>query len=259
MTSQLAGHASVAPNANRLRWTSASLSHVGKVRHINEDSCLSLSEMGLWAVADGMGGHKAGDVASRIIISELSQLADLGQQKALIEGVKARLLDANRKLLELSSRFYERRTMGSTVVVLLTWQDRGACLWVGDSRLYLLRQGQLQQLTHDHSYVQELVDWGLLEPGKAHSHPMGNVITRAIGHRDELEIDMIQFSLQPGDAFLLCSDGLSKLVSEVEMAILLSCGGCQDTVRGLIDLALARGARDNVTAVVVEVGAPSTV
>lgn len=242
------------PKANDLQWTSASLSHVGKVRHVNEDSCLVLPETGVWAVADGMGGHKAGDVASRVIISELSQLPSGADHKTLIDGIKARLQEANRKLLELSIQFYERRTMGSTVVILAIWQERGACLWVGDSRLYLLRDGQLQQLTHDHSYVQELVDWGLLEPGKANSHPMGNVITRAIGHRDDLNIDVIQFSLQPGDTFLLCSDGLSKVVSEVEIAILLSCGGCQDTVRGLVDLALARGAHDNVTAVVVEIG-----
>jgi serine/threonine protein phosphatase PrpC len=239
-------------------WSSASLSHVGKVRRLNEDSCLALPEAGLWAVADGMGGHEAGEVASRVIIRALSRIVPASNWQYFVAQVQLCLQQANSRLREIAAQFYGHRTVGSTVVVLLAGENRGACLWAGDSRLYLLREGKLHQLTHDHSYVQELVDSGTIKPREAQVHPWGNVITRALGHRDELVIDIIDFPLQAGDVFLLCSDGLNKMISDVEITILLSCGGCQDTVKGLIDLALRRGARDNVTAVVVAVGIPPT-
>lgn len=238
---------------NHLRWSSASLSHVGKVRHNNEDSCLALPEAGLWAVADGMGGHAAGELASRMIINALGRIVPPGHWPAFVEQVQACLQQINYSLRELSTRFHQRRTVGSTVVVLLAHENRGACLWVGDSRLYLLRDGELDQLTHDHSYVQELVDRGQIKPREAQVHPQGNVITRAVGQRDDLLIDRIDFPLQAGDVFLLCSDGLNRMVSDAEIDILLSCGSCQDTVQSLIDLALRRGAYDNVTAVVIGV------
>jgi protein phosphatase len=238
---------------NHLRWSSASLSHVGKVRHNNEDSCLALPEAGLWAVADGMGGHAAGELASRMIINALGRIVPPGHWPAFVEQVQACLQQTNHSLRELSARFHQRRTVGSTVVVLLAHENRGACLWVGDSRLYLLRDGELDQLTHDHSYVQELVDRGQIKPREARVHPQGNVITRAVGQRDDLLIDRIDFPLQAGDVFLLCSDGLNRMVSDAEIDILLSCGSCQDTVQSLIDLTLRRGAYDNVTAVVIDV------
>lgn len=241
----------------QLHWSSASLSHIGKVRHFNEDSFLALPEVGLWAVADGMGGHELGGVASRMIIDRLGRISAPASWQPFVEAVTASLQDVNRRLQELSVRLYQQRTVGSTVVVLLAQGDRGACLWVGDSRLYRLREGGLGRLTHDHSYVQDLIDKGLLNSREAETHPRGNLITRAVGQREELFIDRVDFSLQPGDTFLLCSDGLYKMLNEVEIAILLSCGDCQDTVQSLIDLTLRRGARDNVTVVVVTVTAAS--
>jgi serine/threonine protein phosphatase PrpC len=238
---------------NHLRWSSASLSHVGKVRQDNQDSCLALPEAGLWVVADGMGGHAAGELASHMIINTLGRLAPSDQWEDFVEQVQACLQQTNRSLCELSTRLHARRTVGSTVVVLLAHDNQGTCLWVGDSRLYLLREGELEQLTRDHSYVQELVDKGQIKPREARVHPQNNVITRAVGQRNDLLIDRIDFPLQAGDVFLLCSDGLNKMVSDAEIDILLSCGSCQDTVQSLIDLALRRGAYDNVTAVVVTV------
>ncbi len=240
---------------NRLHWSSAVLSHVGKVRRINEDSCLALPELGLWAVADGMGGHASGGVASRMVIETLRRLSPPEQWQAFVGQVRAGLQQVHSQLRDLSTRLYQQRTVGSTVVVLLAQGDRGACLWVGDSRVYLLREGGITQLTRDHSYVQELLDKGLLRPQDAQLHPQSNLITRAIGQREELSIDVVDFPLQAGDVLLLCSDGLYKMLDELEISILLSCGGCQDTVQSLIDLALRRGAHDNVTAVVVAIAA----
>ena len=238
-----------------MHWSSAALSHVGKVRFINEDSCLALPELGLWAVADGMGGHQSGSVASRMVIEALRRIVPSAQWQAFVEQVKAGLQQAHLQLQDLSTRLYQQRTVGSTVVVFLARGNRGACLWVGDSRVYRLRDGGLTQLTHDHSYVQELLDRGLLKSQDAQLHPQGNLITRALGQREELLIDGVDFSIQAGDVLLLCSDGLYKMLDEMEIAILLSCGECEATVQSLLDLALRRGAHDNVTAVVVAITA----
>lgn len=239
--------------ARHLLWTSASGSHVGMVRKVNEDAYLELPERGLWAVADGMGGHKAGDVASQIIIDALRQIAPAASLEDSIVKVEECLCRANQRIQEESAQHYNNRVIGSTVVVLLTYEDQSACLWVGDCRLYRLRNGQLRQLTRDHSYVQELIDRGLLKPEQVNSHPMANAITRAVGSAKTLDIDILTFLLQAKDVFLLCSDGLNKAVTDDEIAGLLTGGDRQETVQGLIDLALARGANDNVTAVVVKI------
>lgn len=237
------------------QWSSAGRSHVGMVRAINEDACVALPELGLWAVADGMGGHEAGDVASRMIVEVLQQTPSPTSWQALLDSVRERLCEVNRQLREESARRYQHRTIGSTVVVLVAYEDQCACLWVGDSRIYRLRDGGLQQLTRDHSHVQELVDQGLIAPEEAHRHPLSNVITRAVGSADDLRIDEVDHPLRAGDMFLLCSDGLNKTVSDEEIARLLahSDHNCQEAVKAFIHLALMRDASDNVTTVVVNV------
>ncbi len=240
----------------RLLWTSAAHSHVGKVRKINEDACLErphLGAGGLWAVADGMGGHAAGDVASHAVIEALRRVVVPNSEAGLIASVEEALEQVNQALREQAIRQYQRRTIGSTIVVLLTYGEQGACLWAGDSRIYRLRGGQLQQLTRDHSHVQELVDRGLIEPAEARHHPMANVITRAVGSQADLLLDRNSFELLPGDVFLLCSDGLSKLVDDTEIARLLAASNSRNAVQGLIQTALERGADDNVTTVVVTI------
>lgn len=236
-----------------LFWISAERTHVGKVRKINEDACLSKPEFGLWAVADGMGGHEAGDVASRTIVEKLSAMPQPRDFSSYLAAAHQALHNANQQLRQESIRRYHRRTIGSTVVVLLTYQDRGACLWVGDSRIYRLRGNELTQLTRDHSHVQDLVDKGLLDARAAQNHPMANVITRAIGSSDELDIDELPINLQPGDVYLLCSDGLNKMVSDEEIAKELSQYNSQSTALSLEHMALSRGAHDNVTTVVVNI------
>lgn len=242
--------------SQRFLWTSAAHSHVGKVRQINEDACLErphLGSGGLWAVADGMGGHAAGDVASRMVVEALRRVAAADSEEAFIDGVRRALERANSELQEQAIRQYQRRVIGSTVAVLLTYGENAICLWAGDSRIYRLRNHHLQQLTRDHSHVQELVDRGLLSQAEARSHPLANVITRAVGSQAELELDCERFPLAAGDVYLLCSDGLSKLVEDDEIARLLGASNSRNAVQSLIQAALERGADDNVTTVVVSI------
>ncbi|MFO1425046.1 MAG: PP2C family serine/threonine-protein phosphatase [Candidatus Competibacteraceae bacterium] len=242
------------------QWSSAGRSHVGMVRAINEDAYLALPERGLWVVADGMGGHEAGDVASQMVIEALQQIEPPMSWPDFLEAVRESLRGVNQRLREESAQRYQHRTIGSTVVVLLAYETQCACLWVGDSRIYRLRDGQLRQLTRDHSHVQELVDQGLIAPENAHRHPLANVITRAVGSADELQIDEVAHPLQAGDLFLLCSDGLNKTVSDEEIARLLAHSehNCQEAVKAFIHLALMRDANDNVTTVVVNINEPAS-
>ena len=247
-------------NESLFHWSSAGRSHVGMVRAINEDACLAMPELGLWAVADGMGGHEAGDIASQMIVEALQQTPAPPSWPDFLHSVREALYEVNRRLREESAKRYQHRTIGSTVVVLLAHEDQCACLWVGDSRIYRLRDGQLEQLTRDHSHVQELVDQGLLSPEEAHRHPLANVITRAVGSSDDLQIDEVTHELQVGDIFLLCSDGLNKTVNDEEIARLLahSNNNCQEAVKAFIHLALMRDASDNVTTVVVSISGDLT-
>ena len=242
------------------QWSSAGRSHVGMVRTINEDACLAMPERGLWAVADGMGGHEAGDIASQMVINALQGIAPPTSWPDFLEAVRESLHDVNRRLREESAQHYQHRTIGTTVAVLMAYETQCACLWVGDSRIYRLRDSQLQQLTRDHSHVQELVDQGLIAPENAHRHPLANVITRAVGSTNELQIDEVVHPLQAGDLFLLCSDGLNKTVSDEEIARLLahSDHNCQEAVKAFIHLALMRDANDNVTTVVVNIDGPAS-
>ncbi len=239
------------------KWSSAGRSHVGMVRAINEDACLVMPELGLWVVADGMGGHEAGDIASQMLVESLQQTPTPLDWQDFLESVRQRLQEVNQRLRLESAQRYQNRTIGSTVVVLLAYETQCACLWVGDSRIYRLRDDQLQQITRDHSHVQELVDQGLIAPEDAHRHPLANVITRAVGSAEEMLVDEAIYPLCPGDMFLLCSDGLNKTVSDEEIGHLLihSDHDCQEAVKAFIHLALMRDASDNVTTVVVNIDA----
>ncbi len=234
-------------------WTCSAKSDRGKVRQINEDAFLARDDIGLWAVADGMGGHSIGDVASRMIIDALAPATAEPRLSALVESVEERLLQANNDIIQYSRTLFEKdASMGSTLVSLVLKGQVGACLWVGDSRLYRWRKQHLTQLTRDHSQVQELIDRGLLDPTKARQHPQANVITRAIGADTGCLIDLNVFNAQPGDVFLLCSDGLSNTVPPDELGRLLPLGSAEEAACALLDSALARGAPDNVTLIVVK-------
>ncbi|REG51525.1 protein phosphatase [Paraburkholderia sp. BL6669N2] len=242
--------------ASQFRWTSSARSDAGCVREINEDSCLDQSALGRWAVADGMGGHAVGDLASRLVIDALSGLTPPVSMKSFIADARARLQTANRQLREEAARRQVQR-IGSTVVVLLACDRFCGYIWAGDSRLYLLREGSLRQLTRDHSQVEALKSLGVLTEEEARHHPAQHMITRAVGATDLLELDDDAIEVADGDVFLLCSDGLSNEVSEEDMLAVLSNAASANASDELVDMALARGGRDNITAVVVRAEDPN--
>jgi serine/threonine protein phosphatase PrpC len=235
-----------------LVWSSACQTDTGKVRKTNQDACLALPELGLWAVADGMGGHEAGEVASQLVIDYLCQVGEPRHLDDFIAQTKQQLLAVNAKLREIARDRYGSRPIGSTVVVFLAFGTRCAYLWAGDSRLYLLRDHALSQLTVDHSLVEEHVRQGVLRREDAHNSPQLNVLTRAVGGNDELDVDVAVASMHDGDTFLLCSDGLYKEATDADLVRTLDDADSSTAVQALIHLALQRGARDNVTAAVVK-------
>jgi serine/threonine protein phosphatase PrpC len=239
-----------------LNWRSHAATTVGCVRKINEDACIERTEMGLWAVADGMGGHMAGDVASRTVVDALSTLLPADDLGDLIERVKTCLQEANLHLLEMAEKYGEGQIMGSTVVVLLAMGRHCAAVWLGDSRLYRYRDGVLSQLTRDHSLEAELSLMGVGEREGQSDNETGGILTRALGAEPDMEIDTITDEVREGDIYLLCSDGLIRELTDDEIEDLLSGTRFEESPQKLIDLALARGARDNVTVVVVRAGAP---
>jgi type VI secretion system ImpM family protein len=234
-----------------VRLVSLAASHQGTVRSRNEDSFLDRGDIGLWAVADGAGGHGAGDVASAAAVASLADMpAGLAAAEILAQ-VRLRLGAVHADLQRRSATEGGGDIMATTVVVLLARGDHFACLWAGDSRAYLMREGTLCQMTRDHSLVQEMVDSGSLAAEDAEQHPQANVITRAVGSQDEaLVLDKVSGRIHSGDLLLLCTDGLFKALSDAEIAQMLNSGSGADQ---LIEQALRQGARDNVTALVVRV------
>ncbi|KNH17943.1 PppA [Pseudomonas syringae] len=231
---------------------SASKSHVGMVRQVNEDACLDQPENGLWVVADGMGGHAAGDYVSSLIVDSLRSIA-VG--RSLDEYVAALKTDLQRVNAAVREETANRGVtmMGSTVVVLAARGLRGVCLWAGDSRLYRLRDGLLESISRDHSYVQDLQDSGLLSEAEARVHPRANIVTRAIGVEAQLNLAIVELLLMPGDSYLLCSDGLNKTVEDHEISEVLSHDEPGEIASSLVSLGLMRGAPDNITVIVVKV------
>lgn len=237
------------------RWVSAARTDTGRLREINEDACLDQPQHGRWAVADGMGGHDVGDVASRLVIDALSHLPDAIGIKHDIAQARALLQTVNRQLREEASRRQVQR-IGTTVVVLLACDRFCGYLWAGDSRIYLLRQGRLRQLTRDHSQVEALRRSGYLTEEEARHHPAHHIITRAVGATDELDVDDDALEVEDGDVFLLCSDGLSNEVNDEEILATLTRVDCMDAPDELVDIALAHGGRDNISAIVVQAQDP---
>jgi len=222
---------------------------VGLRRKVNEDSLLVRTERGLWAVADGMGGHECGDVASAKVTEALMRLPVVYGLNNLVDSAIAALQQVNRELVAMATD-REQRSIGSTVVGLAIADGRFRCFWAGDSRAYLLRGNQLTQLTRDHSLVQDLVKAGMLDPEEADSHPNSNIITRAVGVAEELKVDTVDGDVKPGDQFLLASDGLTRLVDAAELAATLSSKGLAEAADLLIETVLSRGAPDNVSIII---------
>ncbi len=232
------------------------MTNTGRVRDHNEDSFMTRPESGVWVVADGMGGHDAGDFASQTITAEMDSVGMPISAGDLQARFMERLNRAHARIQEHSVSL-GGSTVGATLVGLLIYEDMYACIWSGDSRIYRMRDGILEQQTRDHTEVRELFEAGLITAEEAEHWPRKNVITRAIGVSAEPNCDVVSDGLQEGDMFLLCSDGLTEHNSDDDLArILSSAASAQEACDALIAQTLERGARDNVTAVVVRCHAP---
>lgn len=248
------------PGLTAFEFESASGTDVGRVRKVNEDSLLEATESSLWLVADGMGGHAAGDFASQTIVRAMDSLGVAASYQDLRHRVADRLTLANQKI-QVHARELGRGAIGSTLVALCGFEDRFLCYWSGDSRVYLYRNRALRQVTRDHTEVQALLDAGTITPQEAQTWPRKNVITRAIGVTPELEVEMVEGRFHDGDLLLLCSDGLTEYFEAEELLRVLSYQdwNLDEKCQHLISEAVERGGKDNVTVVLVsakETGLP---
>jgi PPM family protein phosphatase len=218
----------------------------GRQRHANEDSYFA--QPPVFAVADGMGGAQAGEVASRIAAGAFEKGVDEG---ASAEGQLEEIAQgANREIHDLAQKDSSRAGMGTTLTAALVHDDEVALGHVGDSRAYVLRDGELKRLTKDHSLVEELRRQGRLTEEQAEEHPQRSIITRALGPEPEVNVDTMTFPAKDGDVFLLCSDGLTTMVTDEEIqSIMLEARSLRSAVNKLVDAANSRGGRDNITAV----------
>jgi PPM family protein phosphatase len=243
-----------------MKTTAFGLTDVGRRRESNEDDLLLEPEFGLYAVADGMGGHAAGEIASRLAIETLQDVRRRGAaanarvtDDEAAEWLRDAFTEANQRICDSIRLHEERRGMGTTVVALVH-NGRGAVVGhVGDSRVYLLRGDNLLRMTSDHSWVNEQVKLGLMSDDAAQRHPMRNIVTRALGSREDVLVDVAATPLEPGDVFMLCSDGLNTMLADEEIRELLARhrDDPEAACRALVQAANLHGGEDNITVVVV--------
>jgi protein phosphatase len=235
------------------------LSDVGRCRESNEDSFLCDTKLGLFAVADGMGGHAAGEVASRLAVDALVEAfrrnnwnGEARDRNDAIDRLRIAVAEANRKICDEIVLHEEQRGMGTTMVALLTLAEHAVIGHVGDSRAYLLRDQRLHRLTSDHSWVNEQVQAGLLSTDAAQKHPMRNIVTRALGSRPDVVVDLRTEEIHPGDVFLLCSDGLNGMLGddEIRETLVRYRDNPKQSCWALVDAANQRGGEDNTTVIV---------
>nr|WP_321455744.1 protein phosphatase 2C domain-containing protein [uncultured Cohaesibacter sp.] len=238
-------------SVSKFRFESWGVSDKGCVRELNEDSYLAMPESGVWVVADGMGGHEAGELASRAIVAHCETI---GMSSSLVD-LQARFVDriykANSEIQEMS-RQRNGVTIGATLVGLLMFENELVCIWSGDSRIYRLRKGRLEQLTHDHTEVQQLLDQHMISPQDAETWGRKNVITQAIGVEQTPALEKVKGQILAGDTFILCSDGLTAHLRDDDILEQAYGRRPQDAAEALVNTTIERGATDNVTVVVVQ-------
>jgi serine/threonine protein phosphatase PrpC len=239
-----------AMSSSRAIYETGAATHTGRVRLENEDSLLVKQELGVWCVADGIGGHEDGKYASQTVVEHVATLGRAITPADLLSRLEDRLVKANDKIRDEA---HERGvTMGSTVASLLIHGRFYAVAWSGDSRVYLVRGGEIRMVSSDHNEARELMDKGILTPEEARRWPRRNVITRAVGVHDDPNIEVVQGELAENDQFVLCSDGLTNHVSDADILFHLQGKGSQAACDMMVETTLARGATDNVTVVVVK-------
>lgn len=226
------------------------MSDIGLQRSLNEDSLLCRPPAD-FVVADGMGGHVAGEVASHIFTATMAELLD-GEPHIDQDGLRAMVIAGNRAILASIRSHPERKGMGTTATCLHLENGRGIWAHVGDSRLYLLRQGNMRQVTQDHTYVNDLVANGSITPLEAETHPKRNMLLRAVGVEEFVQVDTGEFALHTGDIMLLCSDGLTNMVTEAAIQTVLEAKNCANPAASLVDCAKAGGGLDNISVIVVK-------
>jgi len=253
----------------KLKIESYGATDVGRRRQTNQDCIFFDDGISLYVVADGMGGHSAGEVASRVAVETVSAfiLGNRGGEDVswpygvdprysyVGNSLRSAIMLANQKIWELSSRRADLAGMGTTIVVALAEGDALTVGSAGDSRAYCIRQGAIRQMTTDDSWVQDAVDRGVISQEQARNHLMRNVITRALGVNERIEPRILEENMQPGDYFLFCSDGLHGMLNDSEILATVSPanGNLQKAVRDLISAANLRGGKDNITALIIHV------
>ncbi|MDX2505135.1 MAG: protein phosphatase 2C domain-containing protein [Gammaproteobacteria bacterium] len=233
---------------NQIQWLSYADTNTGKVRKINQDAYSSIPDKQIWAVADGMGGHKSGELASKAIINALNSIETSKDIGVIVKRVHHELDKVNQLLIEMAYDSSNDEIIGSTAVIFIARDRHCAYLWSGDSRLYLFRNDHLEQISHDHTNINMLLENGTsLE--EAMSYPYAQSLTHAVGAEAKLYLDVQMQEVKYNDIFLLCSDGLNKEVSNTEIENMINTISIEQLVPKLIELTLQRGARDNVTVV----------
>ena len=228
------------------------VTHVGHVRKVNEDSILALPDQQVFVVADGMGGHAAGDVASQMVVDAVAALPLTSKPRDQMRALRHAVQRAHQNILD-EIALQGGGTMGATVVALMISGGRFVCFWAGDSRLYRLRGGEIELLTADHSVVGALVAAGQMSWDEAEHHPQSNAITRAVGVGDELELDKIRGNVERGDRYLVCSDGLNKYANLKTLREALKGASIETVTDKLLGIALDGGGADNISIIVVDV------
>jgi type VI secretion system protein ImpM len=234
----------------RIEWHSFGTTTVGKRRSINQDAYLSWPQIGLWVVADGMGGHSAGEKASKAVIEAFGNLRPTDNLESFRADAMECLHAVNQNLLKQAQEFGDGRIIGTTVVVMLAVAEHCTVIWAGDSRLYCFREGKLTQLTSDHSLANSLSQQESFSSDKVKSKKNGHIVTRALGVKPKISFDTFSFKAREDDIFLLCSDGLIKEMDHQEITDSMQQGECRAIAQDLITHSLDHGARDNVTVVV---------
>ena len=250
-----------------MQFQSYGISDVGRKRTKNEDSYLINEENALFVIADGMGGHQGGEYASRIAVSTIEEVVrsitedpDMTLKQDVVLRPRDFEEQARYAVQTASVRIFEKavsdpslRGMGTTSVVVILRDNKAICAHVGDSRIYLIRDGELTQLTEDHSLVEEQLKAGIINASEAKSHKLKNIITRSVGFQEEVEVDTKSVHLKKGDRFVMCTDGLSNMLAAEDILAVGKDGTLRESSGRMIDLANERGGDDNISVIMIEI------